>query len=104
MHHLSNKSCFGSFTAVTHLYAHLPVLLCWFAASEGGEGKKKLTGAGGKGGKSTGGAAHKTPKTRWQQLNKLLFGWANTTFKINGKKLVPHSAVILKFMVRAAAA
>jgi hypothetical protein len=70
-------------------------------AEDDATGGTKKKGAAGKGG-AKGGGAHKPPKSRWQQLSKLLFGWASTTFKVNGKKLLPHNAVLWRFMVRRA--
>eukprot|EP00883_Tetradesmus_obliquus_P002715 jgi/Sobl393_1/12921/SZX78204.1 len=61
----------------------------------GGARKK---GAASKAGGAKGGS-HKPPKSAWQRASKLLFGWANTTFKVNGKKLLPHNAVLWRFMV-----
>jgi hypothetical protein len=62
-------------------------------------GGAKKKGAAGKAG-AKGGSSHKPPKSRWQRLSKVLFGWTNSTFKVNGKKLLPHNAVLWKFMVR----
>jgi hypothetical protein len=60
-------------------------------------GGAKKKGAAGKAGAKAG--AHKPPKSAWQRASKLLFGWTNSTFKVNGKKLLPHNAVLWRFMV-----
>lgn len=44
--------------------------------------------------------ASKTHKTRWARINKFLFGWINTTYKINGKRLIPHNHILWRIMVR----
>jgi hypothetical protein len=68
-------------------------------AEDDATGGAKKKGAAGKAG-AKGGGSHKPPKSRWQRLSKVLFGWTNSTFKVNGKKLLPHNAVLWKFMVR----
>lgn len=41
----------------------------------------------------------KQPKTLLQKINFFLFGWADSTFKVNGKKLMPHNVMLWRFMV-----
>ncbi|KAF8055488.1 tmcC [Scenedesmus sp. PABB004] len=66
------------------------------AEDDGPSRRQKLAAGRGKPGALAG---HKAPRSRWAGVGKFLFGWASTTFKINGKKLVPHSGVLWRFMV-----
>jgi hypothetical protein len=46
-------------------------------------------------------AAKKKPKkSLWARTSKVLFGWARTTHKVNGKKLLPHTNFLWSYMVR----
>lgn len=83
--------------------------------SSGDGGERSTTGrvtrSGGGGGlastlKSSAGGGAATKQSFWtvidksyKALYKRILGWAHTKFKINGKKLLPHDAVIWKFMV-----
>lgn len=44
-------------------------------------------------------AKKKAAKSVWQRANKFLFGWTRTTLKINGKKLLPNTVFLARFMV-----
>lgn len=77
-------------------------LCCCFPAEdddtkEAPSSKKRSPAVGNKGKPAT--EKPKAPKTKWQKIDKFLFGWASSTFKINGKKLMPHNAVLWRFMV-----
>jgi hypothetical protein len=49
----------------------------------------------------TAAAAKKKPKkSLWARTSKVLFGWARTTHKVNGKKLLPHTNFLWSYMVR----
>jgi hypothetical protein len=64
------------------------------AAKRKGGAKGGATGAGGAG------SSKKKAKTMMQRLNKFLFSWARTTHKVNGKKLLPHTQFLWRYMVR----
>jgi hypothetical protein len=74
-------------------------LLIYPPAEDDAAGGAKKKGAASKAGAKGPGHA-KPPKTFWQRANKLLFSWTSSTFKVNGKKLLPHNAVLWRFMVR----
>jgi hypothetical protein len=64
-----------------------------------GKGGKSAAGAkGGAAAAATTGTKRKA-KSTWQRAHKLLFGWMSATFKVNGKKLLPHTAFLWRFMV-----
>jgi hypothetical protein len=70
-------------------------------APTAGGAKRKAGVKGGAAAAAAGaGGAKKKAKTVWQRMNKLLFSWARTTHKINGKKLLPHTQFLWRYMVR----
>lgn len=94
--------------ALTDLCLLLPVLL---PAGDDDDApvtaSKKKGGAGGKSGASAGaggaggaGAKKKVAKSVWSRVQKFLFGWARTTLKVNGKKLLPYTTFLWRYMVR----
>jgi len=69
------------------------------APSGAAKKKKGLTSLSKAGAASAALAGKKKAKTMWQRMTKFLFSWARTTFKVNGKKLLPHTTFLWRYMV-----
>lgn len=75
-------------------------------ADEDEDGKARRRGAkpsgkaGGASGSGAGaaGAAKKQPKTWYQKAWRLLTGWMASVVRLNGKKLLPSNAVVVRMM------